>query len=271
MAIERVNPISNDGIELYVSEKGDESGASQTGLARLCGIDESTLRRLLSDRHKMALILGEDIPTEDLYLGITSNQQAKIIKSKYCTKIIQYYAFTAKNKTETAAYSLGKFADIGFHTWVKESVGYIETHGNIDQRLYDLLAVMSDDIKTMKADLASTSGYRAARIELPGLREWMESLTDHDRDQLALPAAEGERLFTLVEWAEFDQDGMILAKNQKHSLANLVSATYKTMALDMPQKVVRLNEKGYKLAPVQAYPQRHFTLIRMCFAKLVNK
>jgi hypothetical protein len=36
-------------------------------------------------------------------------------------------------------------------------------------------------------------------------------------------------------------------------------------------QVVRYNDKGYKLQPVQAYPMRHFPLIRMCFSKLVQK
>jgi hypothetical protein len=271
MAIERVVPISENGIELYVSGKGDKTGMSQRGLARLCGINESSLRELLGDRGRLAKISGETIPTEDLYCAVSSSQQAKVIDSKYCGQIIYYYALESPNKNAIAAHSLKQFAKIGIDKWIKESVGFIETNGIADQRVYDLLAVMVSDIKEMKADLASTSGYRAARIEIPGLRLWMESLTEDDKNQLALPSGEEEPLYTLTEWADIDQDGFILSKNQKHALANLVSATYKAMALEMPPKVSRKNAKGYKLAAVQGYPAKHFNLIRMCFTKLILK
>lgn len=271
MKIEIVKPNSESGIELYVSNDGTQSGVSQIGLARLCGITEAPLRRTLNDNTKMAHILGKQIPTADLSLVLTSEHNAKIIKHQYASKIIFYYAITAINKTKEAQYSLAKFLEIGMDKWIKESLGYVEQHGNADQRLFDLLAVMGSDIKEMKADLASTSGYRAARISLPGLREWMEALDESDRKQLALPPAGGEQLFTLNEWADVDQDGMSLDRKQKHGLANILSSTYKMMALEMPEKVVRYNEKGYKLAPVQAYPERHFVLIRMCFAKLINR
>lgn len=271
MSIERVKPNSDSGIELYVSNDGSQSGVSQLGLARLCGITEPPMRNTLSDRSKMAIILGKDIPTADLYHFLTGDNQAKVIKHEIASKVVFYYAFNAKGKTEIAKYSLGKFLEIGMDKWIKDSLGYIETHGNADQRLFDLLAVMGSDIKEMKADLAGTAGYRAARITLPGLREWMEALDESDRKQLAFPPAGGEQLFTLNEWADVDQDGMILDRKQKHSLANILSSTYKMMALEMPEKVIRYNEKGYKLAPVQAYPERHFVLIRMCFAKLINR
>jgi hypothetical protein len=271
MAIERVAPNLSNGIELYVSNETGKSGTSQSGLARLCGISEMAMRKTLSDRTKIALILGKDILTADLYLELSSDQQARIIKAEYAAEIIAYYAHQAVNKTEIAKYSLRKFASIGIDRWIKESVGYVETHGNADQRLFDLLAVMGSDIKEMKADLASTSGYRAARIELPGLREWMEALDHSDKEQFSLPTKDDEPLFTLNEWADVDQNGMVLDRKQKHALANIVSSTYKMMALDMPQKVTRLNDKGQKLPAVQAYPERHFVLIRMCFAKLVNK
>lgn len=264
--IERVQSNSDSGIELYVSSKG-ESGVSQRGLARLCGKDESTIRRLLSDRPKMALILGKDILEADLHCGMTSDQQAKVIKSEYAYKIISYYAFKAVRQTEEARFSLEKFGSLGIDGWIKDTVGYVEAHGNADSRLFDLLAIMGQDIKEMKADLASTAGYRAARITLPGLKEWMESLKDEDRDQLSIAPSGGEKLFTLTEWA--DEVGYCLTKSQKHALANIVSSTYKTMALEMPQKVVRLNEKGHKKMPVQAYPKRHFVLLGMCYTKLI--
>lgn len=161
--IEKVAPQIIDGIEMYVSSSG-QSGVSQSALAKLCGIAEAPLRRLLSDRPKMALILEKDMPTADLYLDLTSNNQAKIIKSEVASEIIAYYAISAVNKTEISLYSLKKFASRGMDNWIKDCVRYVEAQGNAESKLFDLLAVMGADIKEMKADLASTSGYRAARI-----------------------------------------------------------------------------------------------------------
>lgn len=264
--IERVEPQNVNGIEMYVSSSG-ESGVSQTGLARLCGISEMAIRKLLSDRTKTALIQEKDMPTADLYLDLGSNHQAKLIKSEYASKFVAYYAIRSKNKTTIALFSLEKFATRGMDNWIKDCVGYVEQHGNADSKLFDLLAIMGQDIKEMKADLASTSGYRAARITLPGLKEWMESLSKDDKDQLALPGTATESLFTLTEWAL--EEGYVLTKSQKHALANIVSSTYKLMALELPEKVTRLNDKGQKKMPVQAYPARHFVLLRMCFTKLI--
>jgi hypothetical protein len=277
--IERVIPISQDGVELYVSHDGTQCGCSQTGLARLCGMSRAAIQKVLSDSKTLTRILGSSV-SENLetlteaelsaatYLEISSNQHAKIIRSEVVAKIISYYAFKALNKNETAQFSLEKFASIGIDTWIKKTVGYIETHGNTESKLFEMLAIMGQDIKEMKADLASTSGYRAARITLPGLKEWMEALDQTDKEQLALPSRDEELLFTLSEWA--DLTNQALTKSQKHALANIISSTYKLMALEMPQKVNRHNEKGYRLAAVQAYPERHFTLIQMCFSKLVS-
>ena len=264
--IEKVAPQIIDGIEMYVSSNG-QSGLSQLAIAKLCGIPETTTRRVLSDRQKMALILGKDIPTADLYLAITSNNQAKVVKSEIASEINAYYAINSPNKTQEALFSLKKFASRGMDGWIKDCVQYVEEQGNADSKLFDLLAVMGQDIKEMKADLASTSGYRAARITMPGLKEWLESLDDTDKKQLALKPAE-EELFTLTEWA--DVSGNVMTKSQKHALANIVSSTYKLMALELPPKVTRLNNTGSKKMPVQAYPERHFVLIGMCWAKLIT-
>lgn len=264
--IEKVAPQIIDGIQMYVSSTG-QSGLSQLAIAKLCGISESLMRKVLSDRTKMALILGKDIPTTGLYLALTSNNQAKVVRSEIASKIIAYYAIKSPNKTIEALYSLEKFAAKGIDGWIKDCVQYVETQGNADSNLFDLLAIMGQDIKEIKADLASTSGYRAARITLPGLKEWMESLDARDKEQLALVPAE-EQLFTLTEWA--DVAGNHMTKSQKHALANIVSSTYKLMALELPPKVTRLNDSGSKKMPVQAYPERHFVLISMCWAKLIT-
>jgi hypothetical protein len=275
--IEIVAPVTVDGIEFYVSADGEKCGVSQVGLSRLCGVSETPMRNLLTSlkvssvRSSSTQNLLKDLQGKDLYLALGSNQQAKVIDAKVAARLIRYYAFEATNQTDIAKYSLGKFAEIGVEKWIKDVTGYAETGDvfKLMQSLSNQLNLMQKDITEMKVQLFQTEGYRAARVTLPGLREWMETLDAEDLKQLALPGSAEEELFTINEWAEEAQNGLVLSKSNKHALANLVSATYKTMALEMPPKVVRLNSKGYKLPAVQAYPKRHFVLLNMCYSKLV--
>jgi len=279
-AAEIVSPTVVDGIEFYVSKDGSKCGVSQIGLARLCGIPEASLRRHLDQftnslgsgaRHLEAPKLLKDLEGKEFYLAISSNRQAKVVSADVAARIIQYYAFESRNKSEVAQFSLGKFAVMGIDTWIKQVTQFVES-SNTDALLLSMsqtLNVLAADMAGMKAQLLKTEGYRAARVEFPGLELWMDSIHVADYERLALPGSSEEPLFTLNEWAEKAQNGLVLSKSNKHSLANMVSATYKAMSLKMPPKVVRQNAKGYDLPPVQAYPERHFTLLNMIFSKMV--
>jgi hypothetical protein len=279
MNTEIVAPQIIDGIEFYVSQDGKQCGVSQIGLARLCGVTEAPIRSLLTslqgietDRVKSAPEALKDLLGKSSYLALSSNQQAKVVSAKVAARIIRYYAFEAKNATDTAKYSLGKFAETGIETWIKEVTNFTE-QSNTEALLLSMsqtLNLLAADVAGMKAELFRTEGYRAARVTLPGLREWMETLDAESYTQLALPGTAEEELYTLNEWAEKAQNGLVLSRSNKHALANLVSSTYKAMCLSMPNKVIRLNAKGYKLPPVQAYPARHFVLLNMCYSKLVT-
>jgi hypothetical protein len=132
------------------------------------------------------------------------------------------------------------------------------------------LQLLNTKVEEMSIQLKQTEGYRIASVQMAGLKTWMDSIDKEEFNQLQLPSTDEEELFTLTEWASMAHGGLILPKNTKHALANIVSSTYKMMELSLPKKVSRYNEKGYKLQPVQAYPKRHFVLINMCYSKLVS-
>lgn len=289
---EIVKPIEVNGIEFYVSKDGKQTGLSQIGLARLSGIPDTSMRRILAEivdylDRQTNLAVNEDSTLSAAsqyilsalgntsgvrpYLDITSSNQAKVVNASVASAIVEYYAYEAKNKTETALFSFRKFARTGIETWIKEVTNFVEVSDTsaLLASMANTLNLLASDVAEMKAELFKTEGYRAARVTLPGLKEWMENLDTQEFKQLQLPTSETEELFTITEWANIAQNGLVLSKSNKHALANLVSATYKTMALEMPQKVTRYNDKGYKLQPVQAYPRRHFILLNMCYSKLV--
>lgn len=187
---EIVKPIEVNGIEFYVSKDGKQTGLSQIGLARLCGITESPLRRVLVEivdylDHSIQLrddeittlsaasqyILSSLVNTSDVrpYLDITSSNQAKVVNAKFASAMIEYYAFEAKNKTEIALFSFRKFANIGIESWIKEVTNFVETSDTsaLLASMASTLNLLASDVAEMKAELLGTEGYRAARITLP--------------------------------------------------------------------------------------------------------
>lgn len=95
-----------NGIEYYVSDDGEVSGMSQSGLAAMCGITEASLRtNLLSDIRGRAKQLPkslESLQGKDIDLVSTTNNGARVVKSEYCASIIEYYAFDARNSNNVA-------------------------------------------------------------------------------------------------------------------------------------------------------------------------
>ena len=71
--LELVTPAIENGVEFYSSKITGDRGVSQSGLARLCGVPESTMRRVLE-----GFIVRSFSPSEslnhligaDLYLAI---------------------------------------------------------------------------------------------------------------------------------------------------------------------------------------------------------
>jgi hypothetical protein len=81
------NPIKSqlvDGIELYANDA--ESGMSQRGLARFCGVDEKAIRDLLNSmvRGKTPSESLNRSAGQDLYCGVEGENNAKIIRSEVC-------------------------------------------------------------------------------------------------------------------------------------------------------------------------------------------
>lgn len=277
--LEVVSPTIVDGIEFYVSADGKHCGVSQVGLARLCGVAETTMRRTLTNlkgssvRRSDASELVKDLKDKELSLAISSNQQANVIESKVAARIIQYFAFESTKATDIAKYSLGKFATMGIDTWIKEVTGFAESNdiAGMFKSISSQLNLMASEITEMKVQLIQTEGYRAARVELGGLRAWMEGIEAKEFLEENKKVDEAEPLYTLNEWAEMAHDGLQLSRSNKHALANIASSVYKMMSLEMPSKKQMLNAKGHKLPPVQAYPEKHFVLLNLCYSKLVAK
>jgi hypothetical protein len=272
--IERVEPIVVNGIEFYVSNSGDESGISITGLSIVCGVGYSTITSLingLSDHDKSTYKELEHLRGKTLALTISSNQQAKVIKDEYAADIISYYA--AKGNT-VAKESLRKFQTIGIRTWIKEVTGAstgadFSLVQKILNQLLEGQAIANASHAITNARLLSleqkTNGYTKASIEMPGLEKWLTAYGEEETEQLALPDGE---LVTLSEYL-WNEKRLKFDKKSMGIFANKVSFVYRTMAEERPEKKRGVTIKGYQTPMTNAYRRRDYPLLDIAFKQTV--
>jgi hypothetical protein len=272
--IELVKPVTIDGIEFYVSDNGEESGISQTGLARLCGVDERTIRRLvneLSVRHdttssqaSIRLKKLKHIQGLDLTLGISSNQQAVVLKDEYAGDIIRYFS---DRGNETATFSLRKFNTIGIRNWIKDVTGH--STGDDQSGLHATLGQILDQLTITNSRLTrleqTTSGYRKAVVYMPGLAEWMAKIDTSEDEQKLLPDPE---LFTLAEYL-WETKKLKFEKPAMSLFSNKVSYVFKTVTEQRPERKHGVSVTGYKTPLTNAYRRKDFPLLDIAFKQTV--
>lgn len=116
-----------DGVEFFTVESTGESGMSQTGLAKLCGVSQPAISKLLSSFN--SITSDEENPLkaileEALYLITWKSEKGrgvKIIRSAACVKIIRYYD---RKGNKVAQSTLDKFAAMGIDTWIQKITGW---------------------------------------------------------------------------------------------------------------------------------------------------
>jgi hypothetical protein len=272
--IEIVKPVIIDGIEFYVSSNGEESGISQVGLARLCGVNEIAIRRLVDDlsvRHDLTspqassrLEKLKHLRCLPLAIDISSNQQAVVIKDEYAGDIIRYFS---DRGNETATYSLRKFNAIGIRTWIKDVTGH--STGGDQSGLQATLGQILDQLTITNSRLTkleqTTGGYRKAVVTMPGLAEWMAKIDETESEQKLLPGAE---LFTLAEYL-WETKKLKFEKPAMSLFSNKVSYVFKTVTEQRPERKHGVSVTGYKTPLTNAYRRKDFPLLDIAFKQTV--
>lgn len=123
-----------NGIEFYTVESTGESGISQSGLAKLSGVVDSTVSNFAKTlSNSESLDSSKVLPRtvfEKFTLSIFDKKAVvngknagnlKVYKSDFCVQAISYFA--SKGKKE-ALFSMTKFAKLGFDTWVQQITGW---------------------------------------------------------------------------------------------------------------------------------------------------
>ncbi len=116
-----------NNVEFFTIQATGESGMSQSGLARLCGVKPHTVNQLLKS------VITSSCPDflkplqcEELTL-ITSVHEFKnvtIIKDSVCARILEWYAFESQRPTEKARQAFRQFAAMGIRVWIQSLTGW---------------------------------------------------------------------------------------------------------------------------------------------------
>ena len=114
------------GVEYFTVQATGESGLSISGIARLCGVYQSTITRLTQDlMHKAPSKWLEPFVGKDLYLMqsyVKKGGEVKIVKAKVVGAIIRHYA--SDRKLDEAILALSMFSDAGITIFIQKMTGW---------------------------------------------------------------------------------------------------------------------------------------------------
>jgi hypothetical protein len=268
---EVVSPaINENGVEFYISNDGTKSGVSQVGLARLCGIPETTMRRLLKSAKPSPTQKVLDFFDGEIYhTELTSDQQAKIVRTEAATEIIFYYAYEAENTNETARFSAKKFAKQGMHTWIKEISKF-----SADSDDKSLTTTMNTLISSVNALTAEVKDWKTVRRVADNRMGGINILVD----EIVKREAEKEDIFnpkelagntpnwSLAEWL-LEFRGTTLSKGKMSGLGRMTCETYKSLKQKDPLKDYRIVNGNKSL--VSVYTRDDFAILQVAYSKYI--
>ena len=116
-----------DGVEFFTVEATGESGMSQAGLARLCGVTRQAIDKLINS------LSTSDCPAflkplQGKELTVTTSvkqfKNATIVKDEVCAIVLEWYAFESQRPNDTARYSYRRFAKFGVRSWIQTITGW---------------------------------------------------------------------------------------------------------------------------------------------------
>jgi hypothetical protein len=132
-----ITRVIRDDVEFFTVDETGESGMSESGLARLCGVAPVSVHRFISmsalawDHEKeLNPAFRKTIafkPGSGRNLKSSQNSNIKILSAVVCARVIRHYALESKHKTKEALFALDKFSTAGITGWIQEITHW---HGN---------------------------------------------------------------------------------------------------------------------------------------------
>ena len=120
---------NENGVELFTVKATGESGMSQRGLARACGVDPKSIRKIedalrTKEPSKWLKPLQGchwDLGTHGI--NVTKNGRAvRIYNARFCTAVIQHFAFSGRDAAQETLASIG---EIGLTSFIQGKTGWL--------------------------------------------------------------------------------------------------------------------------------------------------
>lgn len=124
-----ITRVIRDNVEFFTIVETGESGMSESGLARLCGVSQQGVNKLL---HRIAAIAEADdangLLNRTIWIqgrGLSGLKDSKvtnlcIVTAAACATVIEHYAFNSRHRTEKALFTYRKFGSVGITAWIQE-------------------------------------------------------------------------------------------------------------------------------------------------------
>ncbi|BDT72581.1 hypothetical protein os4_21220 [Comamonadaceae bacterium OS-4] len=151
--------IEHDGVEMGVLEDGTPY-LSESGLARMCGIDRKVLNRLavnwqeerLKERGKAIdeLLIKSGYIHRSLFLKseFAGGYQVNAYTEPVCLAMLEYYAFITREPKQEAQHAFRSLARIKFREFVYGAVGYSPEQIKLDswKHFHDRVDLTKDSV-----------------------------------------------------------------------------------------------------------------------------
>jgi hypothetical protein len=266
---EIVSPvIAENGVEFYISNDGARSGVSLVGLSRLCGVDESTVRKLLNRvREGLGSKILKGFTGEVFHTDLTSEQQARIVTTEAASDIVFYYAFESNVANETAKFSAKKFARQGMHNWIKEISKFSASSDNnsLTQTMNTLISsvnALTEEVKDWK------TVRRVADTRMGGISILVDEIVrrESEKEDIFTPKelAGDVPNWSLAEWL-LEFRGTTLSKGKMSGLGRMTCETYKSLKQKDPLKDYRIVNGNKSL--VSVYTKDDFAILQVAYSK----
>jgi hypothetical protein len=178
-----ITRVERDGVEFFTIDATGESGMSEIGLARICGVTRQSISALLRDilAGKIDINRSGPLQRNDLALqlkGIPAIEKStisklSIVRAEVCAQVVKHYAFHSRHKTPEAMFALEKFASLGITAWIQEATHW---HGNPVPR--NGIVVDYDTLDTLIESKLDGTSYRVFFVLQKALRLRMQLSAD---------------------------------------------------------------------------------------------
>ena len=173
-----ITRVERDGVEFFTIDATGESGMSESGLARLCGVTQQSMNTFLkslrnlptgkNDQNALNPALDGNVWLQARGLSAIEKTQIRnlaVVRADACAMVIEHYGFYSKYKTPEALFAFQKFARLGITGWIQEATHW---HGNAVPR--NGIVLDYNTIETLLENKLDATAYRVYLVLQKAIR-----------------------------------------------------------------------------------------------------